>query len=84
MGMYDTVYVPCPRCGTKHEAQSKGGYCRLGEYQLMEAPADVLSDVNRHAPFSCQKCGALFQVHLTVIATPVLATYPFPDDPDEH
>jgi hypothetical protein len=62
MGCYDTVVVPCPKCGEEYFAQSKGGYCLLYEYPLDKAPDDVLSDVNRHAPFTCYKCRTKFEV----------------------
>lgn len=62
MGLYDVVMVPCPKCGTKHEAQSKGGECLMQWYELDSAPADVLMDVNRHAPFTCNNCGNEFSV----------------------
>lgn len=64
MGLYDTVIVPCPRCGDEYEAQSKGGECFMGIYRLHSAPPDVLSDVNRHAPFECESCGEVFGVRL--------------------
>jgi hypothetical protein len=62
MGMFDTVMVPCPTCGTPSEFQSKGGGCHLDTYTLEDAPDDVLLDVNRHAPNKCEKCGTLFGV----------------------
>lgn len=62
MGCFDTVRVPCPKCGARQEAQSKGGACSLSTFELENAPADVLSDVNRHAPFTCDDCGTLFKV----------------------
>lgn len=62
MGMYDTVWVPCPECGEKSGFQTKSGPCLLREYELDAAPLDVLLDVNRHAPNQCEKCGTLFQV----------------------
>ena len=62
MGMYDTVMVPCPQCGTPSEIQSKSGRCKLETYTLDEAPNDVLFDVNRHAPNTCVKCGVRFGV----------------------
>ena len=62
MGCFDTVKVPCPRCGSIAYFQSKGGDCVLAEYDLDDCPADVMSDVNRHAPYSCDNCGALFSV----------------------
>lgn len=73
MGCYDTVMVPCPTCGNREPFQSKSGECLLENYNLEEAPDHVLGDVNRHAPYDCQKCGALFYVKRTG-ATPALWT----------
>jgi DNA-directed RNA polymerase subunit RPC12/RpoP len=64
VGCFDTVMVPCPSCGEKYQAQSKSGPCKLVTYELTEAPGDVLDDVNRHAPFTCEKCHATFDVAL--------------------
>lgn len=64
MGMFDTVFVPCPSCGTKVACQSKGGDCFLAEYTLEDCPQDVLGDINRHAPHFCDECGAQFMVNL--------------------
>lgn len=61
MGCFDTVWVPCPKCGKKYPAQSKSGECNLEDYQLAECPTDVLANVNRHAPFECE-CGCTFHV----------------------
>jgi uncharacterized Zn finger protein len=69
MGMFDSVWVKCPNCGTANEFQSKGGGCALIDYTLEDAPADVLSDVNRHAPVSCSKCGNSYKVKVTVTAS---------------
>jgi len=63
MGCYDTVLLPCPKCEQLYEAQSKGGDCILKDYTLENAPEDVLSNVNRHAPFVCD-CGTRFEVNL--------------------
>lgn len=71
MGMFDTVMVPCPGCGTENEFQSKGGRCILATYSLENAPDDVLSDVNRHAPTTCSSCGRSYRVHLKIVAVPV-------------
>lgn len=62
--MYDTVMVPCPRCGARAEFQSKSGDCELATYSLDDAPDDVLLDVNRHSPLTCGKCGVLFGVEI--------------------
>lgn len=64
MGCFDTIDVPCPHCGTMYPAQSKGGECLLGEYALYDAPEDVMADANRHAPFVCHACKAVFEVDI--------------------
>jgi len=74
MGCYDTVMVPCPSCGNREPFQTKSGECLLKEYDLEDAPQEVLGDVNRHAPYDCQKCGASFYVKAVVTATPALWT----------
>ena len=63
MGMFDTVIVPCPKCGEEHEFQSKSGECSLQVVNLDECPSDVLEDVNRHSPYTCD-CGTMFEVDL--------------------
>lgn len=70
MGMFDSVMVPCPKCGEESEFQSKSGDCILKVYPLATAPADVLSNVNRHSPATCEKCGTIFAVK---IGTPSVA-----------
>ena len=69
MGCYDVIDIPCPRCGQAQEAQSKGGPCAFITYDLDTAPLDVLSDVNRHAPFICPKCQTVFEVAVKAVAT---------------
>jgi predicted RNA-binding Zn-ribbon protein involved in translation (DUF1610 family) len=63
MGVYDIVKVPCPVCGTVEYAQSKSGDCLMELYTLDNVPANVIWDVNRHSPFKCPNCGALFEVN---------------------
>ena len=69
MGMFDSVMVPCPQCGEEHEAQSKSGLCCMDTYPLRDAPDVTLTDVNRHAPFTCAKCACLFQVNIPLRTT---------------
>jgi len=64
MGCFDTVMVPCPKCGEESDFQSKGGSCSLRVFALTQCPDDVLSDVNRHSPNMCRKCGTVFEVGL--------------------
>ena len=66
MGMYDTVHVPCPTCGEKQGFQTKSGPCELREYELDEAPADVIINVNRHGPATCAVCNTRFEVEFDI------------------
>ena len=70
MGMFDSVMVPCPNCGTTNEFQSKGGDCVLATYSLEDAPFNVLGDVNRW-PVSCRRCGTGYRVEVVATAWPV-------------
>lgn len=64
MGVFDTVIVPCPECGKKKEFQSKSRECFLQVVELDECPVDILADVNRHSPYTCD-CGTVFKVDLS-------------------
>lgn len=77
MGMYDSVMVPCPECGERAEFQSKGGDCTLAVYQLEDAPADVLSDADRHSPLECKKCATMIYLE-TVITMRAKTAVPGP------
>lgn len=63
MGLYDSVWVKCPKCNEKNEFQSKSGFCFLGNYGLENCPDDVLIDINRHSPIKCD-CGCLYEVDI--------------------
>lgn len=64
MGMYDIVLVRCPKCNRISEFQSKGGDCILASYRLENCPDDVLSNINRHAPNTCDSCKCVFDVDI--------------------
>ena len=73
MGLYDEVLIKCPKCNKDQYAQSKDGRCNMDSYELDNCPEDVLSDVNRHAPFICSGCGQKFIVNtLTKNTIPVV------------
>lgn len=74
MGVFDSINIPRPKCGKRQEAQSKSGDCILATYEIENAPTDVLADINRHAPFTCEKCGTVFEIKLTVLAQSVSLT----------
>lgn len=78
MGCFDSVMVPCPKCGEKVEFQTKSGECLLQVYELDKAPEVVLADVNRHAPHFCEKCNIYFEVH-PMDGKPVSVEVPAPE-----
>lgn len=60
MGLFDSVMVPCPRCGKEVEFQSKADddpYMRV--YRLPDVPAHIQFDV-MNEPHYCQACGSWF------------------------
>lgn len=79
MGMFDSIMVPCPTCGLRSEFQTKSGDCCLYTWNLEDAPADALGDVNRHAPNQCEKCGTYYEVELKISARSVVADNVRPD-----
>lgn len=63
MGLYDSIIYQCPKCRREVVAQTKSGACLLRYFKLLDAPEDVLDDVNRHAPYTCE-CGVVLSVHI--------------------
>lgn len=59
MGMFDSVYVACPRCGTRCEFQSKAGECCCDSYSLDDAPTEILLDIINE-PNWCHGCKSWF------------------------
>jgi len=45
MGLFDSVYVDCPACGTKVQFQSKAGECAMLEYTLFDCPPAIAGDL---------------------------------------
>jgi len=64
--------VPCPSCGREEGFQTKSGPCTLEVYPLDTTPADVLRDVNRHAPAQCEQCKTWFHVEYRIEPAKVL------------
>lgn len=70
MGMFDRVWVDCPRCGVDVEFQSKGArFPGLDNFRVDTAPPEVLADLHRDVS-ECKACGcqvrATIEVKLTV------------------
>jgi hypothetical protein len=45
MGMFDSLYVTCRKCGKDVEFQSKAGECYLNRYTLENVPPAVAGDL---------------------------------------
>ncbi len=46
MGMFDSVYANCPKCGKSLEFQSKEGPCELKKYHQNSVPPVVALDLS--------------------------------------
>jgi hypothetical protein len=79
MGLFDTVMVPCPKCGTRAGFQSKGGERKLLTYELNDCPPDVMGDLV-HDSATCAQCGSRFRLMIQFLALPVLCS----EDADDH
>lgn len=65
--MYDTVHIPCPKCGADVDVQSKGGECLLGNFTTDTAPVDVLLGLkDRNYVDQCDKCKAYLKTVVEV------------------
>ena len=56
MGMFDSVFADCPKCGTELEFQTKGGVCELYKYHCSSVPIGAADGVYRSK--TCKSCGA--------------------------
>lgn len=63
MGMFDSVYVRCPRCNEPVEFQSKAGDCRLAGYSPNAVPMAVALDLDG-ATTTCGKCNYEVEIHM--------------------
>ena len=71
MGMYDTVWIRCPKCGAQVDFQSKAGDCFLHDYGWPDdaetIPKAILADLSGEKE-RCQ-CGAVLMPQATVTLT---------------
>jgi hypothetical protein len=77
MGMYDSVYIPCPKCGVKAELQSKAGNCLLVKYELDNAPPAILGDLS-DTQYVCHVCGANISIKVTMTVAVCIEIPPEP------
>ena len=45
MGMFDSVFAACPKCGKEVEFQSKAGDCTLKRYSASSVPPEIAQDI---------------------------------------
>ena len=55
MGMFDSVFVRCPKCSNKIEFQSKAGDCFCYKYTLYDCPDIIAADLNGEYEY-CPGC----------------------------
>ena len=56
MGMFDSLYVNCPKCKKQLEFQSKSGECLLSLYTKENLTPQVAIGMNRDI-VKCKSCG---------------------------
>ena len=63
--MYDEIAVECPNCSEVLFLQSKAAGCTLRQYDLDNAPDDVLLDIE--GKHYCPKCYYPYEIWTKVI-----------------
>lgn len=61
MGLYNTIDVHCPSCGTIHDLQSKGGSCQLVTYKERSVPLGDAAYIHGSI-IKCSNCHSSFLV----------------------
>lgn len=61
VGTFDTILFKCPNCGANIPHQTKGGVCRLEEYDYRAIPMPAASDVIGDRVM-CNDCMTSFQI----------------------
>lgn len=64
MGMFDSIYVDCPKCKAPIEFQSKSGACCLRDYSLWNVPPEVVAGTRE---VKC-RCGMTWKLVLPPMA----------------
>jgi len=65
MGMYDSVCIRCPECGTEVEFQTKSGDCICARYTYDNVPANVAGGLDGEIE-ECPECGHMVQIKLNI------------------
>ncbi len=62
MGMFDSVYARCPKCGADVEFQSKAGPCQLRRYSIESIPPEIAESIE--GDVSACGCGEVLKLKL--------------------
>ncbi len=65
MGMYDSFYIKCPKCGSELEFQSKTGSCALFFFKENNLPPEVAVGINKDI-VDCEFCGNNFRLECKI------------------
>ena len=73
MGMYDSLWVECPRCNTQIEFQSKAGDCDLRDYNIQNVPPEIALDC-KYDEELCPDCEEYIKLNVQsiVVITPYI------------
>jgi len=61
MGMFDSLYIKCPKCSKELEIQSKSGACAMFSYRKSNLPPEVAVGINGDI-IECEFCRTNFEV----------------------
>ena len=75
MGCFNSVMIPCPKCGELAEYQSKAGTCNLEKEQVHRADIRDVASANNET-FVCWSCSCKFTF---IIRSFSWNTYPVKD-----
>lgn len=56
MGVFNTIWVDCPRCDKPVEFQSKSGSCSMASYHITRMPVEDFSGIAGDQ-VCCDHCG---------------------------
>lgn len=61
MGLFDSVYVNCPKCDHRLDFQSKAGQCSMLEYETDAVPVSIVGDLD--GSIEVCKCGSKVKIY---------------------
>lgn len=61
MGLFDSVFFDCRKCGENIEVQSKAGECELKRYRNDNVPTDIAVSIKGEV-ITCENCGSVYEI----------------------